>query len=550
MSYTSGPEDLQLADYLGVLRRRWWIIALAAVIGAAGGIGYVKTAHKVYTATASVYVAATAGTANQVAGGRTSGAVSLDTQAQVVQSATVAQAAATLMHSSQTVPQLVSRVSVAVPANSQVLEISCQDSSSGGAATCAQSFARAYLDYSTASTTASVKSQLAALQSRIGALESASAKLTVEVASLPANSAQRAAAQEQLTSDHSQLAALNSQVAQLTLALANPSGGSILSAAVPPRSPSSPKAMLIVASGLLVGLLAGLMLAFAADRRNRRIRRPQDVKQADLPVLMSLPLRKFTPELAIAVPRSPSGRDFTELAQVLTGSLGAGDHVVMVTGATAGYGAGLVAANLAVALSRNQPDVTLICANLDGSVIPGLVALPPGPGLTELLADGMLAPAAAPRPVVAPRLRVITPGSATGPEAQDLPLDAVERVLGQLRGTSQWIILEAPAVGSGPDVHTLAHVADTAVLVTEVPRVRTGQLRDRARQLEKMGVPVLGTVLLKSPPAPSAPAAGTPVLEHAAPLALDAGSIPPNQAGAEPADRARAGQASASLRRG
>ena len=371
MSYTSGPEDLQLADYVGVLRRRWWIILAIAIIGTVGAVGYLKTAHKVYTATASVYVTATSGAASQVAGARTTGTVNLDTQAQVVESATVAQAAAKLMHSTETVSQLISRVSVAVPPNSQVLTVSCEASSAVKAATCAQSFAQAYLTYTTASTTAAAQGQIASLQSRIGSLESSSAKLTVEVASLPDNSTQRAAAVEQLSSDHSQLGSLNSQVAQLTAALANPSGGSILSSAVPPQKPSSPKPLLILPSGLLVGLLIGLVVAFLADRRDRRIRRPRDLAKLDVPVLMSLPLKRFTPEMAVAVPRSPSGRDFTELAHKLTGSLGAGNHVVLVTGASAGYGTGLVAANLAVALSRNQPDVTLVCANLEGSAIPG-----------------------------------------------------------------------------------------------------------------------------------------------------------------------------------
>ena len=41
-----------------------------------------------------------------------------------------------------------------------------------------------------------------------------------------------------------------------------------------------------------------------------------------LPILMAPMAGACPPELAIAVPRSPSGRDFTELAQVLTGSLG------------------------------------------------------------------------------------------------------------------------------------------------------------------------------------------------------------------------------------
>ena len=123
-----------------------------------------------------MYVTATSGTTNQVANGRTTGAVNLDTQAQVVQSSAVAQAAAKLMHATDTVPQLLGRVSVAVPANSQVLAISCQASTPDKAASCAQSFAQAYLSYSSATTTASVNSQISALQSRITALQSASAE--------------------------------------------------------------------------------------------------------------------------------------------------------------------------------------------------------------------------------------------------------------------------------------------------------------------------------------------------------------------------------------
>jgi len=216
MNHAPGRDDLQLADYAGVLRRRWWLILALAVVGTLVSIGYFKVSHKVYIATASVYVTANGGTANQVAGGRTTGTVNLDTEAQVVQSATVAQAAAKLMHATETLPQLIKRVSVTVPANSQVLSISCQASSATGAASCAQSFAQAFLSYTSSSTSASANSQISALQSKISALESASAKLTVEVGSLPDNSPQRAAAQEQLNSDQGQLSSLNSQVAQLT----------------------------------------------------------------------------------------------------------------------------------------------------------------------------------------------------------------------------------------------------------------------------------------------------------------------------------------------
>ena len=385
MSQAQERDDLQLSDYTGTLRRRWWLILLCAAVGLVGAVGYYKTAHKEYIATATVYVTGSSGTTNEVANGRTSGTVNLDTEAQVVQSAAVAQGAAKLMHVTVPLQQLINRVSVTVPANSQVLSISCQESSAVGAATCAQSFAQAFLTYSSTTTIASANQQISALQAKIANLQSSAAKLSVEVASLPDNSPQRATAQQQLGSDNSQLSSLNNQVAQLIAELTNPSAGSILSAATPPSSASSPKKLLILASGLLLGFV-GLVLAFVLDRRDRRILGPRDLAGIDVPVLMNPPLTRSAADVAIVAPRSPLGREFTGLTHVLTGSLGTGSHVILVTGARPGHGASMVAANLAVALSRNQPDVTLICADLEDSVYPAMVGLPYGPGLTELLA--------------------------------------------------------------------------------------------------------------------------------------------------------------------
>jgi capsular polysaccharide biosynthesis protein/Mrp family chromosome partitioning ATPase len=493
---------MQLADYTGALRRRWWLILSVAIIATAGAVGYFKTAHKVYTSTASVYVtASSSGTAGQVANSRTTSTVNLDTEAQVVQSATVAQAADKLMHSTDNVQRLLSRVSVTVPANSQVLAISCEAPSPDGAASCAQAFAQAYLNYSSSTTTASIKSQLTTLQSNTSTLESGSAKLKVAIANLPDNSPQRASDSEQLTSDQNQLSSLNGQIATLTANLANPSGGSIISNATPPLTATSPKALLIIPSGLLGGLLVGFVLAYLVARRDRRIRGPHDVTRLNVPVLMSLPLRKFKLELAIADHRSPTGRSFSELAHMLTGSLGAGSHVVLVTGSVPGHGASMVAANLAAALSRHQPAVTLVCGDLEGSVIPQMAGVRSGRGLTDVLAGDVSAEAVWRHPAAAPRLTVITPGTA-GTEAEDLRQDAVEQLLTGLRGEDRWVVIEAAPVTSGPDVYTLALTADATILVAETPGTHSDQVLDSVEHLDRMGATVLGVVLLPSPRSP------------------------------------------------
>src|SRR5579875_1608741 len=182
---SSQRPDVEPGDYLGVLRRRWWIVIGLVILGAAGAVGYLKVAHKEYTATASVYVQATG-----------------------VQAISVATIAAHTLHASSPTA-LSSHVSVTVPANSQVLQISCTQHTAADAAACAQAFANAYLKNRSATATGQLNATLATLRSQVAPLQRDVAKLTAKIAALPSNSPQEATAKAQLNSDQSQLSALN-----------------------------------------------------------------------------------------------------------------------------------------------------------------------------------------------------------------------------------------------------------------------------------------------------------------------------------------------------
>jgi len=60
MTSIQRPDSLELADYTGVLRRRWPIVVVAAIIGVVGAFAYTLVAPKTYTAQAAVYVSVTA----------------------------------------------------------------------------------------------------------------------------------------------------------------------------------------------------------------------------------------------------------------------------------------------------------------------------------------------------------------------------------------------------------------------------------------------------------------------------------------------------------
>ena len=129
MGMPQEADSFEFAGYLGVLRRRWWVVLVLACLGILAAGAYIVESPKTYTAVATVNVTATGINQSQggaVAGGRTSNAVNLDTESQIVKSTTVATIAARTLHSPLTPTALLVNVSVAVPANSSILQVSCQ----------------------------------------------------------------------------------------------------------------------------------------------------------------------------------------------------------------------------------------------------------------------------------------------------------------------------------------------------------------------------------------------------------------------------------------
>jgi uncharacterized protein involved in exopolysaccharide biosynthesis len=215
MNSSQRPDSFEPGDYLQVLRRRWWIVLVVAIIGLVLAAGYVKEAHKVYTASALVFVNATAANTSSVTAGRTTGGVDMDSQAQLVQSTTVVAAVKALLSSPLTDAQLAKKVTVTVPANSQVLQIGCDASTGDLAAACANDFAKEFISTQTTAAVSDLKNQVSTLQKQVTALGQSAATLSARISALPPNSSTRATDVVNLRSDNSQAASLSHQVGVL-----------------------------------------------------------------------------------------------------------------------------------------------------------------------------------------------------------------------------------------------------------------------------------------------------------------------------------------------
>jgi capsular polysaccharide biosynthesis protein/Mrp family chromosome partitioning ATPase len=503
-------------DYTSVLRRRWLIVVAGLCVGVIGTFAYLTITPALYLATSAVFVAPTgADHSNQVANART-GVIDLDTEAQIVTSGVVGQAAAHLMHSTQPVSSLVQDIGITVPPNAYVLDISCTARSGATAAACANSFAKAYVQYRSSSATTSLEGQIKALQDTVSELQKSVVTLKSSINVLPANSSTRLTDQAEVSSYNNLLGPLNRQITMLHREAADVSGSHVLTYAAPSTHPDTPRKSLVLLSGLAGGLVLGLMGAFIWDGRDKRLRNAKDVERLlDLRVLLDRP-NAFRGQASLMPVRSATGRAFTELAHAVASALGEGNHVLLVVGASPGPAGSATAANLAAALARTQSEAVLVCTDRDSTVSPGILGLGEERGVGVVMAGSASVREVARDAPAAPGLWVITPGADAALADPVLPHDRVQDLVSQLRRDARYVVIEAQAAQDGADTFAFAEFADAALVTVEASRTSSTAAGDCIQRLQQVRTPVIGAAVVSPvrrgvkvrPPQPGPPPGG------------------------------------------
>jgi Mrp family chromosome partitioning ATPase len=495
------PVSYDLSDYLGMLRRHWWVITLLVVLGGAGAFGVVQRQPKVYESATSVLVTPTGVSSANAAGGRTSGTINLDTEAQLVLSTDIATAAQKLLKVSTAPGDLAANVTVTVPANTTVLVITYSAGSPKDAQAGSHAFAIAYLQSRQTTAQADLTNQISTLDAKVREYSASLSQLSSRLSTLAKTDPNRA----DLTS---QVATLTGQINTLTsrendLATTQVTAGKIINDAAPPIRPTRPSVPLFLASGAMAGLLLGVGLALGRERTDKRVRRAVDVsRRADVPVLSALPARARHRADDLYPPHGVAGRAFHRLRNEVLASLTDGEpvvgaHVVVVTGTSRGVAATLVAANLAAALARSGSETVLVCAQApDGLAATALLGVATSPGLSEVLAGKIGVDSAVQRAPRVPFLRVLTTGGA-GSANGLLQSQSLRDALAKLRTGAEYVVVEAPSTAVGADAQSLASQADAAIVAVELRRTRHTEVVDAAEQLRRVGTPLLGAVVFE-----------------------------------------------------
>ncbi|MEU2188178.1 Wzz/FepE/Etk N-terminal domain-containing protein [Micromonospora sediminicola] len=493
-----------LMSYLEWLRRRWWILALAALLGIGSGLLVTKLQTPTYTSTTSVLV-------RQVGPDAVPGTkVNLDTEAQVVRSLVVAERARALLKTSTSNEDLVRSLSVTVPPNSQVLQIAYEGTTPQAAQNGSHSFAQAYLDLRLATATKAVENEITSITQQIAEVNKQLTATAGKIAAAPANSAARAQAEASKQVLTNQLTRLNERLSPLQDNA--PDAGQIISDAALPRKPSSPNRTLNLASGMGAGLLFGIVLALVLDRLDTRVRRGRDVTaRTGLSTLLELPLR--APSLSILPPTHRVSRELGRLRNVLLSIMseprpGRGRQLLL-TDTSPGPVAGFVAGNLAAAYARTGAQVAIVTTRPDSPLTAMFGGAKPRHTLADVLRHDVGALAALTPAPGLNTLRALLPGELD--TDVELPVASMLAILDELADRFDHVLIETARPTQAVEAQALARHVDGVILVIESGRTRTSEITAALQQFEQVDAPVLGSVMAPRLPEQAAgPAAGTP----------------------------------------
>ncbi len=281
--------------------------------------------------------------------------------------------------------------------------------------------------------------------------------------------------------------------------LTSPVRVTVFGAADLPRSPSAPQPVLDIAVGLLIGLGLGAATAVLRARLDRSVKDPDEVADLAGAPVIGVVLRDGDLHAQHRVDLQSSSRSAEAYRHLQTNlqflDVDTPPRVLMVSSAMPSEGKTTVAVNLALALADAGQRVALIEADLRRPRVTSYLGLVNGVGLTNVLTGRVRLEEVAQPYGEDGDLVVIGAGPTAPNPAQLLASGAMGALLQDLRGSHDYVILDAPPLLPVADATGLAVLADGVLLSVRHGSTTREQLQRTRATLDRVGARTVGTVL-------------------------------------------------------
>jgi succinoglycan biosynthesis transport protein ExoP len=430
---------MELRDYLRMLRKRAWLIAISALLCPTSALTLSLATTPVYQGTAKLLVVAKTdpggGTASAYEGALLSQQL-VKSFAQIIESRTTAEAALRLDPQPFTPRQLQARINAEPVTETLLINLSVEDTNPARAKRLANSVARAFI---------------------------------MAVPGLQSGSALRV---------------------------------SLVEPALTPTEPIRPRTRLNVALGLLLGLMLGGGLAFLREFLDRSVKTPEELEvAADAPVVGTIPPFKAgkQPIPVAEQPRAPAAEAFRKLRTNFA-FLGVDRESLccVVTSPSAADGKSTVAANLGIALAQAGQRVAIVDADLRKPALHKLFDLPQRVGTTTVLLDQTGVHDAIQH--LGPDLPdVLTSGQLPPNPSELLGSRRMEELLVELRAAYEVILIDCAPLLPVTDPMVVSRLADGILLIARAGTTTRDQAQAAKAACGKAGAKIFGTVLNVTP---------------------------------------------------
>jgi capsular exopolysaccharide synthesis family protein len=295
---------------------------------------------------------------------------------------------------------------------------------------------------------------------------------------------------------------LTSQLAVLeTLQVAPDPTVTISSTARPPTAPSSPNRKLNVAAGACAGLVLALLVVFALQALDPRLRDEDELRELyRIPLLAKIPrqhaARTPLPPGELTPAAEEAFRTLRTAYTVREGRPNRG-RSILLTGDNAGNGKTTVALNLAAALATAGRQVILIEADLRRPSIGTALGVRASCGVADVLLGGCeLVDAMIWARPCGPMLELLLAGPGTCDSVDRMTKSTIAAMIGEACELAEFVIIDAPPLTDVSEAVMFADTADDVLVVARVGRSQMRRLADLGELLERRGITPAGLVLV------------------------------------------------------
>lgn len=455
------------------------LAAILVVVGAA--LFYVDRQETMYRATATVQLYGV----QSAQGGESLVEVTVVTDAEDVTSPEVAAAAAAALGEPEAADELADQVSADVDGETKTVAIHATTTEEARSVEVANAFADAYA----AQLVTIQADQVAELEARRQALADQLAGVRQRLGADPEDPL-ALAEQDIIVGDYSALTVQINSLRGIAVPgeVATPATGA---------EPLGLSRLTVLALALLVGLVAGIGLAFARRGLDVRVRSAaESTRLTDTPVLAELygtrPAEKeFTHTQAlpvaskVATPFTESIRELRTAVQVSTA--GMKHTVVVVTAADPSAPRSFITANLAASFALSGRRTVALSGDLRRPQLDRMLPAPDdwdGKGQDQEL-----------RPTAVPNLRVMPVPEEEMDPADFLATERARALVRSLRDHAEVVVVDAPPVLAAADATILGGYANGVVLIASAGRTDRAVLAEATERLRVSNVPLLGIAL-------------------------------------------------------